>query len=126
MKLFLRFAHSWHCMSVSRFSHLVRAASGEGVRRLLGVLCVELAHLPPPVVSGGQLVSPEHRPPGDSSPLPSPLLFFSRLCSLMMGGASRWWWLFCPAVLLFVLSRWVLLGMIVYGSILYSYRPRPE
>lgn len=100
-----------------RRSHSSAVLAGGGCRLPDGQR-VELAHLPPLVVVGGQLFAPEHWSPGDSSSLPSPLLFFSRRCSVMMGRASRWWWLFCPAVLLSVLPRWALLGVVVWGSIL--------
>ena len=105
LQFLLHFRHLPRVLSASHFLRLVWAVPGECVRCLLGALFVELANPLPLVVSGCQPVSPEHWPPGDSSSLPSPLLFFSRLCSVMMGRASRWWWPFCSAVLLCVLSR---------------------
>ena len=65
---------------------------------------------PPLAVAVGQLFSPEHRPPSDSSSLPSPLLFFGRrrlplaVCVLFCCSPSPavplgslvvcWWWLY--------------------------------
>ena len=126
MKLFLHFEHSLHFMSVSHFSHLVRAASGEGVRCLPDVLGVELVRLPPLAVSAGQLVSPEHRPPGDSPPLPSPLLFSSGHGLPLVVSVPLW----CSPASAVLLGSLVLgsalLGVVVYDTVLYCFQPRPE
>lgn len=81
---------------------------------------------PPLAVSVGQLFSPEHRPPGDSSSLPSPLLFSSGQCLPLAVSVLLWG---SPAfgVLLGSLVRVsVLLGVVVYDTVLYCFQPRPE
>lgn len=113
LQFLLHFRHLRHILSGSHFSRLVRAVPGDGVRRLLDVRGVELVRLPPPVVSGCQPVSPEHWPPGDSSPLPSPVLFFDRQCLRLV----VWGLLFCapsPAVpLVSLVASSALLGAVV-------------
>lgn len=81
---------------------------------------------PPLAVAVGQLFSPEHRPPGDSPSLPSPLLLFGHQClRLVVCG------LLCcfpsPAVPLGALVLVsALLGVVVWGGIFYYFQPRPE
>lgn len=81
---------------------------------------------PPLAVSAGQLFSPEHRPPGDSPSLPSPLLFSSGQCFPLVVSVLR---RCSPAsgVLLGSLVRVsALLGVVVYDTVLYCFQPRPE
>lgn len=105
-------------MSVSHFSRLVRAASGEGVRCLPDVLGVELVHPPPLAVPVGQLFSPEHWPPGDSPSLPSPLLFSSGQCFPLVVSVLLW----CSPTSAVLLGSLVLgsalLGVVVYDTVL--------
>lgn len=81
---------------------------------------------PPLAVSVGQLFSQEHRPPGDSPSLPSPLLFSSGQCLPLVISVPLW----CspgsgvlPGSLVLVSA---LLGMVVYGGIFFFIQPRPE
>lgn len=82
---------------------------------------------PPPVpVAVCLLFGPEHRPPGDSSSLPSPPLFFSGQCfPLVVSVLLR-----CSSALGILLGSLafvsVLLGMVVYGGIFFFIQPRPE
>lgn len=77
-------------------------------------------------VSAGQLFSPEHRPPGDSLSLPSPLLFSSVHGLRLVVSVLLW----CspasgvPLGSLVLVSA--LLGIVVYGGIFFFIQPRPE
>lgn len=82
---------------------------------------------PPPLpVSVGQLFSPEHRPPGDSPSLPSPLLFSSGQRFRLVVSVLLW----CPPASGVLLGSLVLgsalLGVVVYGGIFFFIQPRPE
>lgn len=72
------------------------------------------------------LFGPEHRPPGDSSPLPSPPLFSSGQCSPLVVSVL----LRCSPASGVPLGFLVLvsapLGMVVYGGIFFFIQPRPE
>lgn len=87
---------------------------------------METGHPPPLAVSVGQLFSPEHRPPGDSSSLPSPLLFFGWYGFWLVVSVLLW----CPPSSVVLLGSLVLvsapLGMVVYGGIFFFIQPRPE
>ena len=81
---------------------------------------------PPLAVAVGQLFSPEHRPPGDSSSLPSPPLFSSGQCfPLVVSVLLR-----CSPALYVLLGAlalvYALLGMVVYEGIFFFIQPRPE
>lgn len=69
---------------------------------------------------------PEHWPPGDSSPLPSPLPFSFGQCLPLVVSVPPW----CSPALGFLLGSLVLvsalLGMVVYGGIFFFIQPRPE
>ena len=87
---------------------------------------MEPGHPPPLPVPVGQLFSPEHRPPGDSPSLPSPLLFSSGQClPLVVSVLLR-----CSPASGVPLGFLVLvsapLGMVVYGGIFFFIQPRPE
>lgn len=87
---------------------------------------MEPGHPPPLPVAVGQLFSPEHRPPGDSPSLPSPLLFSSGQCfPLVVSVLLR-----CSPASGVPLGFLVLvsapLGMVVYGGIFFFIQPRPE
>lgn len=81
---------------------------------------------PPLAVAVGQLFSPEHRPPGDSSSLPSPLLFSSGQCFPLVFSVLLW----CSSALGVLRGSLVLvsalLGVVVYGGIFFFIQPRPE
>ena len=83
-------------------------------------------HPPPLPVPVGQLFGPEHRPPGDSPSLPSPLPFSSGQCLPLVVSVPPW----CSPALGFLLGSLVLvsalLGMVVYGGIFFFIQPRPE
>lgn len=82
---------------------------------------------PPPLpVAVCPLFGPEHRPPGDSPPLPSPPLFSSGQCfPLVVSVLLR-----CFPASGFLLWSFVLVSallcMVVYGDIFFFIQPRPE
>ena len=83
--------------------------------------------LPPPLaVAVGQLFSPEHRPPGDSSSLPSPLLFSSGQCLPLVVSVPLWWSPASAVLLGSLVLVSALLGVVVYGGIFFFIQPRPE
>lgn len=109
-------------LAISRLS----AGLAGGGCRLPDVLGVEPEHSPPLPVAVCPPFGPEHWPPGDSSPLPSPLPFSSGQCLPLVVSVPPW----CSPALGFLLGSLVLvsalLGMVVYGGIFFFIQPRPE
>lgn len=107
------------------FSRLPVVRAGGGCRLPDGQ-GMELVHPPPLAVSAGQLVSPEHWPPGDSPSLPSPLLFSSGQCFPLVVSVPLW----CSSASAVLLGSLVLvsalLEVVVYDTVLYCFQPRPE
>lgn len=87
---------------------------------------MEPGHPPPLAVAVGQLFSPEHRPPGDSPPLPSPLLFSSGYGLRLVVSVLLWCSPALGVPLGFLVLVSALLGMVVYGGIFFFIQPRPE
>lgn len=81
---------------------------------------------PPLAVSVGQLFSPEHRPPGDSPSLPSPLLFSLGHCLRLVVSVLLWCSPASGVPLGFLVLVSALLGMVVYGGIFFFIQARPE
>lgn len=82
---------------------------------------------PPPLpVAVCPPFGPEHRPPGDSSSLPSPPLFSLGHCLRLVVSVL----LRCSSSLAVLLGSLVLvsalLGVVVYDTVLYCFQPRPE
>ena len=87
---------------------------------------MEPGHPPPLPVPVCPSFGPEHRPPGDSSSLPSPPLFSSGQCFPLVVSVLLW----CPPASAVLLGSLVLasalLGVVVYGGIFFFIQPRPE
>lgn len=86
---------------------------------------VKLAHLPPLPVAVCPLFGPEHRPPGDSSSLPSPPLFSSGQCSPLVVSVL----LRCSPASCVLLggfgARFCSAGVVIYGDIFFLYSTAP-
>ena len=123
MQVILHFGR-WRAVS-SGFSRSLVGLAGGGCRLPDGQ-GMEPGRPPPLAVAVGQLFSPEHRPPGDSPPLPSPLLFSSGQCFPLVVSVL----LCCSLSPALPLGSLVLvsapLGMVVYGGIFFFIQPRPE
>lgn len=81
---------------------------------------------PPLAVPVCPLFIPEHRPPGDSSPLPSPPLFSLGHCLRLVVSVPLWCSPALGVPLGFLVLVSALLGMVVYGGIFFFIQPRPE
>ena len=87
---------------------------------------VKLARPPPLPVAVCPLFSPEHRPPGDSPSLPSPLLFSFGHCLRLVVSVLLWCSPASGVPLGFLVLVSALLGVVVYDTVLYCFQPRPE
>ena len=82
---------------------------------------------PPPLpVAVCPLFGPEHRPPGDSPSLPSPLLFSLGHCLRLVVSVLLWCSHASGVPLGFLVLVSALLGVVVYDTVLYCFQPRPE
>ena len=82
--------------------------------------------LPPLPVAVCPLLGREHRPPGDSPSLPSPLLFSLGHCLRLVESVLLWCSPASGVPLVFLVLVSALLGMVVYGGIFFFIQPRPE
>lgn len=87
---------------------------------------METGRPPPLAVPVGQLFGPEHRPPGDSPSLTSPPLFSLGHCLRLVVSVLFCFFLFSAAPLGDLALGSVLLGVVVYDTVLYCFQPRPE
>ena len=87
---------------------------------------MEPGHPPPLPVAVCPPFGPEHRPPGDSPSLPSPLLFSSGQCLPLVVSVLLWCSPASGVPLGFLVLVSAPLGMVVYGGIFFFIQPRPE